>query len=102
NRAEGQFLVERELKHGQLTGRATVLGLPDRGPSPSATWVIPVSKTGDAYAVTTGIFPNRPEHPPERKQGGEWRIEVPTLCYPATEDVLRQISAVLTVSQRNQ
>ena len=90
NFSTGRFRVERELKHGRLTGLVQVLGLPDHLPSQSIEWVIPVSKTGDAVSVTQGIYENRPLHSGQNLNG-VWKVRVAPQCYPATAEILRQI-----------
>src|SRR5690349_24987134 len=50
NRSEGRFEVEQELKRGQLRGVVSVLGLPEKGLPAGESWVIPVTKIGNAYS----------------------------------------------------
>lgn len=93
NRATGEFQVERELKQGQLQGTVIVEDVPKVGPLERDAWVVPVVKLGKRYAVTHGEFTNRPALPRPDQQ--PWPVKLEPQCYPATNDVLEQIDAVL-------
>ena len=93
NRAEGRFLVERELKHGRLKGPVKIVGLPDRGLPTTPAWVIPVTKLGDTWAVTRGEFPILVRPPAKDARPQVVEVNVDPQCYPATNDVLGQIAA---------
>lgn len=95
DRAAGRFHIERELKHGQFQGAVNVLGLPDRGLPRGETWVIPVTKVGDAYSVTQGVFTTGPLPLDPQGNAAVWKVHVPPQCYPATDDVLNQVQRAL-------
>lgn len=96
-RSENRFEVERELKHGQLHGAVNVLGLPEKGLPTGESWVIPVTKIGNAYSVTKCTIPlRRGQAAADAKLPFE-SVDVSPQCYPATDDVLRQIERALAV-----
>ncbi len=95
NRQEGRLEVVQELKRGVSLGVVTVTGLPERGLPAAKSWVIPVTRFGGAYSVTHGQFLNSPRQPQPDGKIPHWQIDVPPQCYPATDDVLEQILAVL-------
>lgn len=95
DRKAGRFEVERELKRQQLQGEVIIEGALPHGPPTSESWVIPVTVHREKYAVTQGVFINHPRQPAIAEKLPPWKVEVAPLCYPATEDILRQIDAAL-------
>lgn len=99
NRADGRFEVTQELKRGDPLGVVTVTGVPDRGTPTNDLWVIPVLKFGGTYSVTHGQFVNHPWRRLPAADAQEWEVRVNPQCYPATDDVLEQINAVLSAAR---
>lgn len=95
DRALGRFEVADELKHGKSLGTVTVRGVPEHGVPKSSAWVIPVVRNDDAFTVTQGRFMNRPREAASSEESRPWIVQVPPLCYPATDDVLRQVRDIL-------
>ncbi len=94
--AKGTFHVERELKRGELQGPVTVQDLPKQLPPKNTAWVVPVLRHGKSFVVTEGVFPLPPAQV-VGPNGVPLEAHVAPKIYPATDDVLRQIDALLRV-----
>jgi hypothetical protein len=97
DRRAGRFEVLEELKHGGRTGLMTVAGAPCAKSPAETTWVVPVRREGTSWKVTQGRFANRPleAHARDPDAPPPWIVQVEPQCYPATDDVLRQIRMLL-------
>ncbi len=76
--SSGHVSVEREWKQSALTGTIAVENLAAAGARKGSTYLIPLSRSNDAYRVTEAPF-----------GGGA------PLIYPATPDATRQLQTLL-------